>query len=171
MLQLIKSVTTVQQSAVTQLPANMGAAEDLQISPLPFGPKERQRYFADGAVETATPAEVGLDSEESARELFFVQPKKNAEMQMDCPDAASEAYHVAVRANLPLRSQTGQVVDADQWKATSAEESRLLLVIFLLARSQLIDLGSEWLSRRQLCEKHFRLKSSYESFAKMPGIS
>ena len=90
MLQLIKSVTNIQQSAVTQLPASMGASEDVQICPLPFGPKERQRYFADGAVETATPAELGLEiGEEAARELFFYQPKKHSEELMDCPEALS----------------------------------------------------------------------------------
>ena len=54
----------VQESAVTQLPQTMQpgnpSPEPALVPPLPFGPNERRRYHADGAVETVTAAELGL---------------------------------------------------------------------------------------------------------------
>ena len=57
MRELISSVASVQESAVTQLPQTLQPSVDLPnptvVPHLPLGPNERRRYHADGAIEIA----------------------------------------------------------------------------------------------------------------------
>ena len=66
MRELIASVASVQESAVTQLPQPLEPGRPLcspvLVPPLPLGPNERQRYHVDGGVETATTEELGIEN-------------------------------------------------------------------------------------------------------------
>ena len=70
MRELIASVASVQESAVTQLPQKMWPANPSThpelVPPLPFGPSERSRYHADGVVEAATAAELDMEDQGNA---------------------------------------------------------------------------------------------------------
>ena len=88
MRELIASVASVQESAVTQLPQTLQpgrpSCAPLLVPPLPLGPNERQRYHADGGVETATAEELGIenkaeDGEENEHELYYYVPKNDPE--------------------------------------------------------------------------------------------
>ena len=89
------------------------------LPPLPFGPKERYRFRADGAMETATLEELGvepLDGEDAGTEhdLWYF-----------CPDRqGDDQWQRARRADLPLRSSTGQIVDRAAWAEAQAAEDR-----------------------------------------------
>ena len=54
MREVVRAVLSVQQSAVEVLPQMLQGQEGERLPPLLFGPKERYRFRADGAMETAT---------------------------------------------------------------------------------------------------------------------
>ena len=82
MRELIASVASVQESAVTQLSQTMQPGlppcDQALVPPLPFGPNERHRYHADGGVESATAAELAIESkaedEADETELYYFVP-------------------------------------------------------------------------------------------------
>jgi hypothetical protein len=80
------------------------------LAALPFGPNERKRSCADGSRETATAVELGLCPETcpERRELYYNRPDREG-----CDDEWQEA----VRAELPLRNDAGDVVDRAEWAA------------------------------------------------------
>ena len=125
MRELIASVASVQESAVTQLPQALQpgrpSCAPLLVPPLPFGPNERQRYHADGGVETATAEELGIeeeeeDEEENERELYYYVPKNDPET----------AWQKAVRPKLPLRNNAGEDVTEEEWVAEHNESDKNL---------------------------------------------
>ena len=75
MHELIASVASVQESAVTQLPQTLQpgqpSSDDALVPPLPFGSNERRRYHADGGLETAT-KDNEATREQEEQELFEV---------------------------------------------------------------------------------------------------
>ena len=114
MQELVASVASVQESAVTQLPQTMQpgdpALHHTLVTPLPFGPNERRRYDADGAAETATATQLGLESQldtkatqeeaDEEHELYYYVPTHTED----------DAWQQATRPNLPLRSNVGDKV-------------------------------------------------------------
>ena len=72
LLLAVAAVASVQESSVTQLPHSMQpdstTSNSSLVPPLPFGPNERRRYHADGKIETATAAELGIESENESDE-------------------------------------------------------------------------------------------------------
>lgn len=123
MQELIASVASVQESAVTQLPQTMqpgNSSTDLAlVPPLPFGPNERHRYHADGAVETVTAAELGIvgreakngTDEEDQQDVYYYVPTNTEE----------HAWQAATRPNIPLRSMAGEEVTEEAWKTEHRE--------------------------------------------------
>ena len=123
MRELVASVTSVQESAVTQLPQTMQpsapSSDPALVPPLPFGPNERRHYHADGAVETATAAELGVESqgdnegncEEHMQELSYYVPENTEE----------DAWQTATRPDLPLRNNAGAEVTEEAWKTEHIE--------------------------------------------------
>ena len=118
MLELIADITVVQESSVTQFPQSMqpglDTASGAQIPPLPFGPNERRNYHADGAAETATRAELGLEvhenddaaGDEETKQLYYYDPK----------DAEEDMWQPAVRPALPLRSDARDELTEEEYK-------------------------------------------------------
>ena len=115
MRELIASVASVQESAVTLLPQTMqpciASTNSALVPPLPFGPNERRRYHAGGAIETVTAAELGGErygheaaDEESKQELYFYVPKNTEE----------DMWQTAVRPDLPLRNNAGDEVSEEE---------------------------------------------------------
>ena len=115
MRELIASVASVQESAVTHLPQTLqpGAPspDPAVVPPLPLGPNERRRYHADGAVETATAAELGITDQEDDQELFYYVPT----------NAEEEAWQTAVRPELVLRNNAGAEVTEEAWNTEHSE--------------------------------------------------
>ena len=117
MRELIASVASVQESAITQLPQILQPgiipSEPMLVPPLPFGPNERRRYQADGAVETATTVELGVEGtgsedatcEEDKQELYYYVPTNTED----------NAWQTATRASLPLRNNAGEEVTEERW--------------------------------------------------------
>ena len=128
MRELIASVSSVQESAVTQLPQSMQpgtpSPEAALLPPLPLGPNERRRYHADGAIETATAAELGVEGQgdneatgnENEQELYYYVPKNTEE----------DAWQTATRPDLPLRNNAGEEVTAEEWEVEHRESDPCL---------------------------------------------
>jgi hypothetical protein len=118
MRQLISSITSVQESAVTQLPSQLYCTpvppSSAVVPPLPFGPKEQAYFHADGELETATAEELSTEDDSmGSGELFYCVP--GVEL--------TEAYQSARHAKLPLRNHSGDEVDPVQWEREYAESS------------------------------------------------
>ena len=123
MRELVASVASVQESAVTQLPQTMQPSKPSSnpalVPPLPFGPNERRNYHADGAVETAAAAELGVEGhgdneatdEEHEQELYYYVPENTEE----------DAWQTARRPDLPLRNNAGEEVTEEEWKTDHSE--------------------------------------------------
>ena len=123
MKQLIMSVASVQESAVTELPRSMRGGRPTpcadghhcaELPPLPLGPNEKRHYAADGLVETATTTELGIEGDEENRDLYFFVPGKSDE----------EQWQPATHPDFPLRNNAGDVVEPDEWKAEFDEAGR-----------------------------------------------
>ena len=120
MKQLIASVLSVQESAVTNLPCilqpDRPSMDHALVPPLPLGPNERARYHADGEIERVSAEELSQirdsDGVEAEQDLHYYVPSVN-----DGPSSIDDSWPIAVRANLPLRNNAGEVVTEDQWKA------------------------------------------------------
>ena len=125
MRELIASVASVQESAVTQLPQTLQPGsppcEPALVPPLPLGPNERHRYHADGGVETATAAEIGLESkeedEDDEHKLYYYVPT----------NAQENAWQEAERPELPLRNNAGQEVTEEEWVAEHNDSEKKAL--------------------------------------------
>ena len=92
------------------------------VPPLPFGPNERRRYHADGAVETATAAELGLEEHEDKEVVTGTQEDK--ELYYYVPTNIEEdAWQAATRPDLPLRNDAGQEVTEEAWKTEFTESN------------------------------------------------
>ena len=123
MRELVASVASVQESAVTQLPQTMQpskpSSDPALAPPLPFGPNERRNYHADGAIETAAAAELGVEGhgdseatdEEHEQELYYYVPENTEE----------DAWQTARRPDLPLRNNAGEQVTEEEWKTVHSE--------------------------------------------------
>jgi hypothetical protein len=117
MRELISSVASVQESAVTQLPQTLQPGVDSPnptvVPPLPFGPNEHRRYHADGATETATAAELGIESQgdNGEQELYYYVPTNTEE----------DAWQTAHRPHLPLRNDAGEEVTEEAWNTEHRE--------------------------------------------------
>ena len=116
MRELIASISSLQESAVTQLPQTLqpecSSCDPLLVPPLPFGPNERQRYHAKGGKETATAKELGLaneeeDENENEHELYYYVPTNDPNTE----------WEQAIRPELPLRNNAGQEVTEEEWMA------------------------------------------------------
>ena len=115
MKQVIAAALATQESAVTELARQMQGGQnpaDVQIPPLPFGPNERNKFRADGGDETAAAVECGLEETVEDQPLYFYDPT-----QLD-----EGVWKPAVRAHLPLRNRSGEVVDDAAWKTQFEEE-------------------------------------------------
>ena len=117
MRELIAAVVSVQHSSVAGFPwlLHQGAGEC--VAPLPFGPNERKGSCADGVRESATADELGLDLETcpDCRELYYCRPDR---------EGCDDQWPAAVRAELPLRNDVGEVVEQDEWTAEFAATTR-----------------------------------------------
>lgn len=117
MRELIAAVVSVQHSSVADFPwlLHQGAGEF--VAPLPFGPNERKRSCANGVRESATADELGLDPETcpDSRELYYCRPDR---------EGCDDQWPAAVRAELPLRNDVGEVVERDEWTAEFAATTR-----------------------------------------------
>ena len=123
MRELVASVASVQESAVTQLPQILQpgnpSPDAALVPPLPFGVNDRRRYHADGAVETATPAELGVEAQGDDKDtsnadgqgMYYYVPA----------NTETDAWQPAVRPDLPLRSNAGDEVTEEQWNAEHNE--------------------------------------------------
>ena len=79
---------------------------DITVPPLPLGPKERAYFEADGETEMGSAEDLGLDSGEPPRELYYYVPSNDG-----------GAGEVATRAELPYRNTKGDIVDRETWTA------------------------------------------------------
>jgi hypothetical protein len=107
-------LVATQETAVTELPQQLqGGNNDLEITvpPLPFGSRERKIYCADGAQETATGEQLGIEGDDEEHDLYFHDP-------------FTEDAHKAQRPVLPLRNTAGAIVDEDAWKDDVALASK-----------------------------------------------
>ena len=117
MRELIAAVSSVLGTAVSQLPRALQGGEDhagIALPPLPFGPKEKRAYKADGARETASTVELGLEVDAEDKDLFFYGPDREGD----------EQFQPAFRPQLPLRNKAGEPVDQTAWVAEYEEESK-----------------------------------------------
>ncbi|CAK0862279.1 unnamed protein product, partial [Prorocentrum cordatum] len=100
MRQVVQAVVATQQSAVELLPLQLQGGENkcgVTVPPLPFGPNEKQYFRADGGAEMATAEQLGDGGETEPQELWFYEPKV-------------DDYHRAIRPDLPLRNNGGEIV-------------------------------------------------------------
>ena len=116
MKELVHAVTSVQESAVTELPRSLCGEKaasqpplDLPVvPPIPMGPKERAQFGGTGERVTVPPDRVGKDADQGDQELYFC-----------CPDAKDdegqtvERWEPAVSPDMLYRNQKGEVVDKD----------------------------------------------------------
>ena len=125
MSRVIEAVVATQESAVTELLPRMQGGQDRTgagCAPLPFGPKEKANFSADGDRETATTAELGIETEEADADAAGV-PERDL-YYFDPTAAGDEGFQPAERADLPLRNTPGDVVDAESWLSQHAEETK-----------------------------------------------
>ena len=117
MRELIAAVSSVQGTAVSQLPRALQGGDDragISLPPLPFGPKEKRAYKADGARETASAVELKLEAGAEDKELFFFVPDREGDDQ----------FQPAFRPQMPLRNKAGEPVGQAAWDAEYEEESK-----------------------------------------------
>ena len=120
MTQVLAAVAATQETSVAELPWMWAGDPNMQhrSAPLPLGPNEQERYRADGGTEYMTEADVeraGAGQVQS--KLYFTVPGATA---------AEDEWPQADRANLVLRTQDGQEVDAATWKRAFEESQKAL---------------------------------------------
>ena len=120
MFHVFEAVQSVQQSSVEAMGSSLQAVPTQRVSdkpwvvPLPLGPNEQRHFRADSRREMAKAEEVGGEAGSEDRPLFFHRP-----------DAAEDAaWPEARRAELPLRNNSGDVVDKAEWDAEFAASSK-----------------------------------------------
>ena len=128
MRELIASVASVQESAVTALPRSMQpgapAVDPALVPPLPFGRNERARYQADGQDDMASAADRRAqgqgdeDGTEEDQKLYYYVPT----------NAEEDAWQNATRPDLPLRNGAGEEVSEEAWQKAQVESNASLWI-------------------------------------------
>ena len=118
MREVVQAVVACQHTAVTEFPSYLqgGADEiDVQVPPLPFGTTERKTSCMDGAREIATAEQMSDTTPGSTQgHLYYYEPSGRD---------GEGVSHPAVRADLPLRLTSGEVVDSEAWQEARAAET------------------------------------------------
>jgi len=116
MQQVLAAVAATQETSVRDMPRTWGCSDAVPGgAPLPMGPNEQKRYWADGGSEVTTEADVDRFGTVSVNEpLHFTLP---------ADDPREDQWPEAVRPCMPLRGQDGSEIDATAW-AAEFEEAR-----------------------------------------------
>ena len=121
MRELVHAVTSVQESAVTELPRFLRGEladplpSELEVAELPLGPKDRAQFGSTGERETADAERLGLDATLGDQPLYHFCPDQEDE---------TEQWQPAMRPDLPLRNDQGEAVDKETWQNERAEAAK-----------------------------------------------